>query len=162
MEWGFITQILRTDLEIQTTIETTTSIPVEIEGNLMHARSEQNTTFHNFQVSRNSQRYSPESVERLNWKDTKKSKWNEVKHHDEAESTNLDIFPPIIWKKSMCPWETLKFWLTCIFWQATVVSKSFTHASHCILNILWQSWKRSLQIVSNPSEPQKGGRRHFL
>lgn len=48
----------------------------------------------------------------------------------------------------MYPWETLKFWLICIFWQDTVVSRIFTHASHHILNILWQSWKCSLQTVS--------------
>jgi len=71
-----------------------------------------------------------------------------VKCNDEVESTNLHIFPSIIQKKFMYPRETLKFWLICIFWQDMVVSKFFTSASYHILNILWQSWKCSLQTVS--------------
>lgn len=67
------------------------------------------------------------------------SKWNKMKYSDKVESyTNLHIFPSTIFKKSLYPWET-HFWLICIFWQDTVVSRIFTHASHYILKTLWQS-----------------------
>lgn len=94
-------------------------IPLLQKWKEMFGRPEQNTAFQHFLVSRNCQQYSVGSVEMFTER-TIKSGWKPK------------------WKDT--------FWLICIFWQDDVVSRIFTHVSHQVLSILWQSCC-SLQTV---------------